>query len=201
LFFTYPALIALGYVGMSRLIARLTEQQALIRAVLILIALVGVCWPLPYRTFYLHGPDEAAKWLVAAHPNRILYCGDTDGNFVFAYRSLQAGLGTAIITGEKLAADAFSPAVIEQFAHDYGIDYIVVEDRAATDAKRAWGRLMNAPSRSMSLQRDIAVESSTDRWNGTLRIYRFNNPSPHPKDVLSMKMWSIGLTMDFPLGK
>ena len=198
LFFTYPALIVLGYVGLTRIVERFTGgQRPAIAAALVVAALAAVQFP--YRTAYLHGPDEAARVLAPAGARRILYCGGTDGNFILNYRVNRAGLDTTIITGDKLPAATFAPGRLEQFAHDYGVQYIVLE--TASGWQGPWTPLIAEPPPDMVLERRIPMSSSTERWNGDLRIYRFTNPSPEPKNDLAMRMFMIGGTMDFELGR
>jgi 4-amino-4-deoxy-L-arabinose transferase-like glycosyltransferase len=199
LFFTLPALIVLGYVALNRVALRLSGKPTVATAALLVVACISVSWKFPYRIFYLHGPDEAARWLAASRPKRILYCGETDGNFIFSYRSALDASSTSIITADKLPPGAFKPDAIERFAHEYGIQYVVVEDLPAGGANRPWTWMTQSPPPAMSLERKIPMTSSTGRWNGMLRVFRFSNPSAHPKDVLSMRMWMSGRTMDFRL--
>ena len=199
LFFTYPALIALGYAGLIAVVERLSGRRRWAIGAAAAVTVVAVV-QFPFRTQILHGPEEAARVIAAAKPSRVLYCGGTDGNFIFHYRALQPGLETTIIPGDKLPADIFTAAGIEAFAHDYGVKYIVLEDAEGLSTKRPWLPLLQTPSPSMVPEQDIHLVSS-GRWNGLLRIYRFTNPSPNPKDFLSMRMFMIGGTMDFQLGQ
>jgi 4-amino-4-deoxy-L-arabinose transferase-like glycosyltransferase len=196
LFFTYPALIIVGYAGLIAIAERFTRQRrwaVVLAAGVTVVALVQF----PYRTQYLHGPEEAARILAGTGASRILYCGGTDGNFIFNYRALRDDLKTTILTGDKLPPAIFTSSRMEEFAHDYGIQYIVLEK--TTDLMEGpWTALFNAPARSMLPERDVRM-SSSGRWNGILRIYRFANPSPDPKSEISMRMPMIGGTMEFRL--
>lgn len=199
LFFTYPALIVLGISGLVSIVERLTRRRAwgiAAAAAVVLLALVQF----PYRTQYLRGPDEAARLIAGAKPKRVLYCGGTDGNFIFHYRALRPDLGTTVITGDKLSNETFTPEGLEEFAHDYGVQYIALEEIEDLPVKRPWLPLLKTPARSMVAEQDIPITSS-GRWNGMLRIYRFTNPSDNPKDALSMRMFMIGGMMDFKLGQ
>jgi hypothetical protein len=196
-FFTYPALMALGYAGLISLVERLTGRRRWAIGVAAAVTMLALA-QFPYRTQFLHGPEEAARLIAEKRPHRVLYCGGTDGNFIFNYRALQPGLGTTIITGDKLSPKMFTPAGLEEFAHDYGVQYIAMEDAPMLAAKRPWIPLLKSPPPSLVPMYDVRM-TSAGRWNGTIHIYRFTNPSPRPKDDLSMRMFMIGGTMDFKL--
>lgn len=197
MFFTYPALIVAGYGALVRLAGMLPGRKTALAAAGVLTLLAF--FQFPHRTHYLHGPDETARILAGIHPSRILYCGGTDGNFILNYRLARPGLETTIITGDKLPPGIFTPAKFEEFAHEYGVQYVVLEDAAGW--QRPWRQLVQANLPNMVLERQLHLDSSTKRWQGSLRIYRFTNPSPNPKSDLAMRMFMIGGVMDFQLGK
>ncbi len=122
----------------------------------------------------------------------------TDGNFIFYYRSLRDGLGTTIIPGDKLPAETFSVAALTEFAREYGVQYILMEEVPNVPAKRPWLPLLMSPPDSMKLERDIRL-SSFSGWNGVLHVFRFTDPSPKPKSDLALRMFMIGGTMNFKL--
>lgn len=196
LFLTHPAIIVLGYGSLFRIVGRLPGgTRTAVAAGLVVTVFALLQFPL--RTAYLHGPEDVARALAPARGVRILYCGGTDGTFVLNYRIAHAGLDTTIISCDKLPNTIFEPPVFEQFAHDYGVNYIVLED--AFGWRRPWRKLIDAPLSTMVLERRSNLISSTSRWNGSLQIYRFTNPSPTPKSDLAMRMFMIGGTMDFKL--
>ena len=93
---------------------------------------------------FVNGPAAAAKLIAAARPDRVLYCGRSNGNFIFALRALDPDLRTAIIRGDKLPREVFTPAAFGKFAHDYGVQYIVLE---RSIVPRPWyGLLEPAPA-------------------------------------------------------
>jgi 4-amino-4-deoxy-L-arabinose transferase-like glycosyltransferase len=198
LFFTYPALIVLGYAALVRIVARLTGRQRPALAAAVAVMALAIL-QFPHRTQYLHGPDQAASVLAPEGAKRILYCGGTDGNFILNYRMHRAALDTTIITGDKLPAVTFTAGRFEEFAHEYGVKYVVLENAAGW--KGPWSHLIAAPPPTLVLEQSIPLTSSTTRWNGDLRIYRFTNPSPQPKNDLAMRMFMIGGTMEFELGR
>jgi Dolichyl-phosphate-mannose-protein mannosyltransferase len=197
MFFAYPALIVSGYGALMRLASMLPGGRKVALAAAAGLTLLTF-FQFPLRTHYLHGPEVTARILAEAHPSRILYCGGTDGNFILNYHIASPGLETTIITGDKLPVGIFTPARFEEFAHDYGVQYVVLED--ASGWHGPWRQLIHDDLPSMVLERKLDLLSSTERWKGSLRIYRFTNPSPHPKSDLAMRMLMIGGMMDFQLG-
>jgi hypothetical protein len=134
---------------------------------------------------FLRGPAQAADLLVDGSPQRILYCGSSDGNFVFAARARDPELRTQVISGDKLSAGVFSPAEFEKFAHRFGIEYVVLE---RSPRPRPYDVMATWNSRALVWDRDIPLVSSRPRWKGVLTIYRFTNPSPNPEETISLMM-------------
>jgi Dolichyl-phosphate-mannose-protein mannosyltransferase len=197
MFFTYPALLVLGYGSLFRLTRDMPGGRKIALAAASMVTLLAVV-QFPHRTAFLHGPEEAARMLAPGRNLRILYCGGTDGDFILNYRIAHPGLDTTIISGDKLSKAVFDPPAFEQFAHDYGVNYVVVED--ASGWQRPWRNFVDAPLSTMVLEKRFDLVSSSSRWNGSLQVYRFTNPSPQPKSDLAMRMFMIGGTMDFKLG-
>jgi hypothetical protein len=197
MFVTYPALIVLGYGSLFRIASLVPAGKRVAAAAGVAVAGLAIV-QFPHTPPYLHGPEEVARMLAPAHADRILYCGGTDGSFILNYRVAHPGLDTTIIPGDKLPNAVFAPAAFEQFAHDYGVNYVVIED--ATGWQRPWKQLFEARIPALVLERQFDLASSSRRWNGTLRVYRFTNPSPQPKSELAMRMFMVGGTMDFNLG-
>jgi hypothetical protein len=196
LFFTHPALIVLGYGSLFRLASMLPGGRKTAIAAGCLVTLIPIV-QFPHRTQFLHGPEEAAHALATLRPSRILYCGGTDGTFILHYRIAHADLDTTIITGDKLPNAIFEPAAFDQFAHDYGVQYVVIED--AVGWQRPWRQFIGSPLPTMIPEQQFDLVSSTERWQGKLHIYRFTNPSPNPKSELAMRMFIFGGSMDFRL--
>lgn len=202
LFFALPAIIVLGYSSLWRIMERLrTGSARWAFGLCIGVLLISFVWSYPPPSVFLRGPDEAATLLAGTGAHRILYCGGTDGNFIFSYRSVRPGLDTFIIVGDKLPRELFTPARFEAFAERYGIEYIVLERSNAPRerVRHPWEALLDSTPPSMRLERNFPLASSVVRWNGTLGVYRFTHPSPNPDDHLTMKMNMIGGTMDFQL--
>jgi hypothetical protein len=136
---------------------------------------------------FLHGPQDAAALVVRDSPRRILYCGRANGAFIFSIRALNVPPNALVIRGDKLAASVFPGAQFEKFAHDFGVTHVVIEHRALT---RPWDALFERPSPSMTLVGEFPLASSDPLLMGTLRVYRFQNPSPNPENTLRLKLLS-----------
>ena len=140
---------------------------------------------------FMHGPAEVASHVVAADSSRVLYCGQTDGSFIFALRSLDPQRQTMVIRGGKLPDATFLTDNMEQFAHDYGIHHIILEKTKVnrgwrhTKEPSPWLNLLQSIPPSMVLEHTIPLKSSQRDFNGDLLMYRFTNPSPQPKDTLN----------------
>jgi hypothetical protein len=190
LFFTYPPLLVMGYDALSRLTnLALPKERAWVvpAAVAAACAFLGLLEPVAY----LSGPAQSASAIVTGAPRRILYCGSTDGNFIFAVRALDPRLQTVVVAGEKLMS-THTPEGFENFARRYGIEYVVIEQTARTQPCDA---LRNAPAPSMVFEREVPLTSSLPRWNGALRIFRFAQPSARPDDKLTIAVPKIGQTL------
>jgi hypothetical protein len=139
---------------------------------------------LRFHPDFLQGPAEAAALVVRqGAPTRIVYAGQADGNFAFAARSLDTSLRTIVISGEKLPHEKYDPAAFEAFCREYGVNWIVIED---VRQARKWSALPAVPPATMQLVASIPLQSSRPRWNGQLRVYRFTEPSSHPRNILNV---------------
>ena len=168
LFFALPALLVIGYVAMFQGAAAIFGEQ---RAGLLPLAFTAL-WLIAGLFFhpqFLHGPGEAAA-VVMRKPGRVVYCGDADGNFVFAVRALDPNLKMTVVSGEKLPDSAFTADTFETFCRRHGIEWVVLEN---TPNRAKWDVLRGHPAPSMKLQDTIPLDSSRSRWHGNVQVYRF----------------------------
>jgi 4-amino-4-deoxy-L-arabinose transferase-like glycosyltransferase len=192
LFLAFPALLVIGYAALLRISGWLLPPQRAWYAPAA-VAAAYFLFHLNTPITFMRGPSEAARKVVSAAPGRVLYCGQTDGSFIFAVRSLDPDLRTVVIRGDKLSRSTFDPVQFEDFAHRYGIRHIVLE---STPAGSPWDRLRASPSPSMVLEQEIPLACSQRRWNGDLRVYRFTNPSPNPDNTLKLPIPVIGSDLE-----
>lgn len=191
LFSLAPALVVAAYTALS-------SVSNSTRHVVTVALIVFVGWNLASARWYLFGPAEAAKAIINGQSSRVLYCGTTNGTFIFSARTLDPDLKSVIIRCEKLPQDIFAPGKFDEFAHRYGINYIVLEHTNLTQWGKgmAWDQLRSSPTASMILDREIPMSSSEPDLNGDLRIYRFTNPAREPEDLLRLNMPKIGGQLD-----
>ncbi len=189
LFFVVPPLVLMLY-DAARLSARRIAGPTAASAVLVAIASAVFAANLRTPRLYLDGPRDAAAAVLANSPRRILYCGPrTDGNFIFAIRSMDPDRRVIILRGDKLPPPTFARDAFEKFANRYGIESIVLEE---IPMPAPWDPLPRAPAPSMILQKEVRLASSDAAANGVLRIYRFTNPSPDPERVITVPVSRIG---------
>jgi hypothetical protein len=203
LFFVLPPMIVLGYAAFQDIARRWPFARLPILAAGTIVLILALTFGAQSRVTFMSGPDEAARQLAALSPHRVLYCGGTDGNFIFSYRAHSQPMQTVILAGDKLPNTIFTPSGLEEFARNYGIEYIVLEHapNLRTRIKHPWESLFDTPPPSAVALADIPLVSSDARWNGLLRIYRFNNPLPAPDEELTMRMNMIGGSMSFAIGR
>ena len=193
LIFLIPALLVVGYSMLIKLCRRIWPPAR----VWYVPALVALAWLIINLSStpveFLHGPSEVAQVVAKAKPDRVLYCGRTNGNFIFTVRTLDPQLHTVIIRGDKLPEAIFTPEEFEDFAHRYGINYIVLEHtlKSPKDWTMPWDGLRLQPTPSMAFEREIQLSSSDAEYNGELRIYRFTNPSVTPESTLKLPIPKI----------
>jgi 4-amino-4-deoxy-L-arabinose transferase-like glycosyltransferase len=147
-------------------------------------AAVNVATPVPS----LKGPEAAAAAVMTGAPERVLYCGRTNGSFIFALRSLDPNLETAVVRGDKLPPAVFAPGAFASFARRYGIRYAVLERSVI---RRPWDRLFDHPERPMELVREIAQPATDALADGRLRVYRLPLPEATP-EPLHLRLERIG---------
>ncbi len=127
LFFVLPAVSAIMYgwlfYGTRRLLGE-KRAQWLVGAFALAFFLSGLRAPFDY----LHGPAEAAQLVVNGKPERVLYAGDGDGNFIFAVRSLDSKMQTTVIPAIKLPAKFWESGDIGALCRRYNINWVVFEN-------------------------------------------------------------------------
>jgi 4-amino-4-deoxy-L-arabinose transferase-like glycosyltransferase len=188
LFFVFPPVLVAAYCVVLR------GSQSLLgpRRAWIVPAVLAAVWlvaGLRYQPEFLRGPAGAARVVARSAPQRVLYAGDADGNFIFAVRELDPKLQDTVIPAEKMPAEIYPAGAFEDFCRRYAIDWVVLED---TVTPAPWSDLIARPTPSMRLERTLPLESSRTRWmKGSIHIYRFTSPAARPEGGLSLPIERI----------
>ena len=156
LFFMQPALIILAYAALwrlSELVLRANRAWLIPSAVVVAVFVLNV----GQVPVFLQGPSTAASLVAGNGDNRILYFGRTNGAFIFALRTLDPRLKSVVIRGDKLPGELLQADRFENFAHDYGVNFVILEQ---TNRTMPWDALLTSPPRSMDWQTDIPLRCS-----------------------------------------
>jgi hypothetical protein len=188
LFFVWPPIAALACAGLFRALSRVSTPRWAATAMAGIVFAHGA-GQLLAAPGVLHGPSEVAKWLAGeADTSRVLYCGETDGQFVFAFRSAvgRPDTGQLVIRGDKLPPHTFAPDELEAFAKLYGVSHVVLE---RSPKPQPWDAVWDAGWGEMRLLREVPVSGFV---NGSLRIYRVGGVSERPADTLVVQTEKVG---------
>ncbi len=192
LWFAAPPAVTLVTAAADRALRHTMASYAsawIVPAAALLFFIVNMRTTLPALT----GPSEAARLLASHRPDRVLVAGANNGSVIFSLRSQYPGSDIIVIRADKLPAQTFETAAIEEFAHTFGIKAMVVEWAARPTR---WQRLATSPSPNMRLERVIPQRSSDSEWTGSILIYRFLNPSQSPRSILRIRIASTGREME-----
>jgi 4-amino-4-deoxy-L-arabinose transferase-like glycosyltransferase len=142
------------------------------------------------------GPLQAAEYVWEQQPNRVLVCGRGEYQFIFTIRCLAGDRPSLIILrGSKVPPDALQRDTFDGFAHDYGLEYVVIGDDWNSYRRRhpqegsayAWNAIMRQPTEHMELEQKFAMDNTFEFMEGDMLVYRFTNPSPEP--LKEMGLW------------
>jgi 4-amino-4-deoxy-L-arabinose transferase-like glycosyltransferase len=179
LVFAYPPLVVLCLATCWRIVRHVSERRWVASSVVLTVAAVATATAVVRPPVVLRGPSEAARVVAADSPTRVIYAGESDGQFAFALRSAAARTDVVVIRGEHLRADDFGATAFEEFATRYGVAHVVIEEvDGFFDVP--WIGLLDSPAPSMRLVGRVPV---TGYRRGTLHIFRFQSPSARTADV------------------
>jgi hypothetical protein len=140
----------------------------------------------------LRGPAEAAEFIHDSGFRRVLFCGYRgNGAFIFGVRSLDPDLNTIVIRGDKLPDSTFSPDALNGLIRQYGVDSVVLE---RTGMPEPWDTL-SARSLPFLTEKEVVTMTGSDR-DGTLSIYRVNDPTRVPESSLKAPISVLGRDVD-----
>lgn len=160
------------------------------------VLLVAVLMWIPFNiqgAQFLTGLREAAETVMQRGAERILFCGGTNGQFIFEIRRFDPRLRTVVLRGDKLEPEVFNPASFREFALSYGIQYIVLQ---RSGPAMPWDRLCDGNIPWLVLERQLPLVSSSQDFKGTLLIYRFTERSEHPMNHLTVPNYILGRSIE-----
>jgi hypothetical protein len=186
-----PALILVSLLACYRAAQKIRVPDripTIAAAVLVVLSCATGDWP----TGRLTGFKEAAAYVAAAHPERILLCSYRNGSFTFELRTLQPDHHTTVIRGDALTAKEVQPEAFAIFLRKYGIEYVVL-DQTSVDAP--FEGIAMSSSGELVLKKTIPVTGEAP-GTGTLRIYKNVHPItgpiaeyPHRSQVVQPSHW------------
>ena len=139
---------------------------------------------------FLSGPAEAARYVFASNARSILYCGITDGNFMFALRSLDNNLSDNVVPCYKIPEDQRRPGALPEFARSIHADFLIVE---RTNRPQPWDGALEASN--LSLEKIIPQHGSQPRYEGLLSIYRVYGGVPSTENEFEMPISAFGRSL------
>jgi 4-amino-4-deoxy-L-arabinose transferase-like glycosyltransferase len=173
LFFAYPAALVLGLSMVVEVATSIAPRLRYVSAIAGTGLVVISGFPRPPAS--LSGPADAAAYVLSTDAKRVLYCGLTDGNFIFSLRTLDKDLSVSVMRGDKIPEGQARADTLPDFARRSGVDYLIMEQSGKPPA---WdGRLKSS---YLSLERVIPLKSSQPRFDGQLSIYRVYGTSHDP---------------------
>ncbi len=179
MFFGYPALVLMGVSGLRHLGTLVAGVRwAWLPPTTVAVLALGYYLQLLPPT--MSGPAQAAEHVINHYTYLpILYCGKSDGAFIFAIRTL-CPQGN-VIRGEKLSDRTFTPTEFEGFAERHGIEYVVLEQ---SKSPSPWSILLETPPAFLVFEKELSLRCHPYRsCDGTIRIYRFTHPSRTPAPI------------------
>jgi hypothetical protein len=192
MFYVYPPLAVVTYDMLTRVTRFLPHVRPSYVPAAAAIFFVAITLPAPAN--YLTGPAEAAATVLARSSKRVLYCGSTDGNFVFSVRALDPSLATTVIIGEKLPDEWRVPAAFDEFVQRYAVTDVIIEQ---TGRAQACDAIRLSPPPSLDMASTVPLTSSLPRWDGgSLSIYRVNRHQGTPQEKLIMPVPKIGASVE-----
>jgi hypothetical protein len=186
LFFAYAPLVVLGFATLNWACEWALPANWVWPVPAGIAAACVAAIPWQPATPHMQGPAEAAAAIMDGAPHRVLYCGTVGtGSFIFAARSLDPKLQTTVIRADSLGAK-LSAAQVDELAHRYAIDTIVVPD--SNQSSQPCDALHSDVPPAMLLKSEIPLNSSDANLVGKFKIYRFTNLSLNPEKRLKINV-------------
>jgi len=185
LWFAYPAFVVMAVTTVHALIA--TYSDLLKANVAVLAMATAFClWNLRTEPLHVTGPSAAAA--MNGTGGRVLYCGASNGSFIFAIRMLDSRRTTHVIRADKVVK-SLRELGLAHFVQKYGINNIVVEANQHSSICNDFRQ----HAASLNAQRALVpIRSNLSSINGTIEIYRLSAATRPAKASLDLPIESTG---------
>ncbi len=189
----YPAMIALGYLALFRAAGRILPQRWVWYPAF--AAALAICgYGFAARPDSLSGVRPAAQFLASEGPLRILYFGgNLQGDFVAQLRAANLRTPPIVIRADQLPLEMRTPAALDEFAHHYGVDHVVLERSVVWQqrSEHLWDAL---PTLKMAIEKEFPVFNRSSAC-GELVVYRFTDPAANPPSSVEVRSKLLGRTL------
>ncbi len=185
LWFAYPAFVGVAVTTVHALIATYLDLPKADVAVLTM-AITFCLWNLRTEPLHVTGPSAAAA--MNGTGGRVLYCGASNGSFIFAIRMLDSRRTTHVIRADKVVR-SLKELGLAHFVQKYGINNIVAEANQNSSTCNDFRQ----HAASLNAQRALVpIRSNLPRINGTIEIYRLPAATRPAKASLDLPIESTG---------
>ena len=194
LFFALPPVLALAYESMYRLLR--TVLPPVFAAVPIAVAAAIFCsLQALKKPIWLTGPETAADRISAARVESTVYMGSTNGAFIFETRLRHPDLQPVVFRGDKVFEGIPNRKGLEEFAHSYGANAVVLESLKGEDPD--WSLILG-DSMSLKFWFRQDIDSSLPYMRGNLFVFHVSDPSLTPEKSIREKIEVLGHDEVFP---
>ena len=175
--------------------------------ILTVISISQVVYALKIEKPYINGYEKAAKYVLEKTDNEIvLFDGYLNANFIFFIRQYDVDRKVVVFRGSKMlyatniypeygiSYNAIHQQDIIKIIEDYGIKYIVVEDKIIQDIKikRVLRSLLKDRSK-FKLVNTVNIDSNIAKYKDMkLLIYEYKKNVKRVKSNIELKMHTLG---------
>jgi cellulose synthase (UDP-forming) len=188
LFFALPPLLALSCESVYRLLRTVFASGT--AAAWIAVGAAIFCGLHVSKTpIWLTGPETAAERLNAAGVGSAVFLGKTDGAFIFSTRLGHPDLQAVVFRGDKVFEGNPDRKRLEEFAHNYGANAVVLESLRGKDLD--WPLILH-DSKTLKYWFRQEIESSFPYLRGSLFVFHVSNPSLMPERSIRERIEVFG---------
>ncbi|MFQ5787443.1 MAG: hypothetical protein ACE5H1_05630, partial [Thermodesulfobacteriota bacterium] len=211
--FWIPPILLLAVCLMDSITFKI-KKVAVSSVILSIIGFSQIVYALNFEKPYINGYEKAAKCVLGKTDNGIIFFdGYLDANFIFHIRKHDADRKLIVLRGSKML---ISTNIMSQYGvihiaknqqdiikifEDYGIKYIIVEDKVLDDFKiyKSLRSLLKDRNR-FNLIKKINIDSNITRYKDmNLLIYEYKKSIKRRKSNVELKMLTLNgkvITLD-----